>query len=420
MLFRNVLNSKSEITDSTDLKNPEPWFLRLFGNQSSSGETVTVNSALGIPTFYRCVNIKANAVAMLPFQTFKRTQKGREKDKSHAVSKLLGIRPNPYQSPFKFKHLIETHRNTWGNAYININWGWDGRPREYWLLNPSVTEPYIDVKTNTLWYLTTLPNGESVKIGHGDIIHLTALTTDGLKGKPPIQVARESIGSSQAAQKFKGKFYKNGAVNSGYLKIPGMLNGPAKEVVRDEWEKANTGLNNAHRIAILDAGLEFQNISMPLKDAQFIEGMKFDKAEIATMMDIPLHMVNELDRATHSNIEHENLSFIQNTLSPILKQYEEEFMYQSFSEKEQKQYYLKFNLESLLRADKKTQAEYYKIMLGEGVYSINEVRELEDKDAIGGGDKHRVDLNHVSLDIADEYQLARAGLTKGGGGNEGE
>lgn len=409
MLFRSVLNK-----ETTDLKNPAPWFLKMFGHEASSGETVTVNSALGVPTVYRCINIKANAVAMLPFQVFKRTNSGREREKNHIVARLLESRPNPYQGPFKFKHLIETHRNTWGNAYINIDWGIDGRPRALWLLNPAVTEPYMDVQTNTLWYITTTPQGETLKIGHNDIIHLTALSTDGLKGKPPIQVAREAIGSSQAAQKFKGKFYKHGAVNSGYLKIPGMLNSEAKEVIREEWERANTGINNAQRVAILDAGLEFQNISMPLRDAQFIESMRFDKAEIATMFDVPLHMVNELERATHSNIEHENLSFIRNTLSPILKQYEEEFGYGLFSERELKRYYLKFNLESLLRADKKTQAEFYKTMLDVGAYSINEVRELEDRNAIEGGDVHRVDLNHVSIDIADEYQLHRSGALKGG------
>lgn len=418
MLFRNVLNSRN--LNTTDLKNPAPWFMKMFGHESSSGEKVTVNSALGVPTVYRCVNIKANAVAMLPFQVYKRTKKGREREKNHVVSRLLENRPNPFQSPFKFKHLIETHRNLWGNAYVNIDWNVDGRPKAYWLLNPAVTEPVIDVTTNTLWYHTVLPNGENVRIGSGDIVHLTALSTDGLKGKPPIQVAREAIGSTQAAQKFKGKFYKHGAVNSGYLKIPGMLNKDAKNVVREEWENANTGLNNAQRVAILDAGLEFQNISMPLRDAQFIEGMRFDKAEIATMFDVPLHMVNELERATHSNIEHENLSFIRNTLSPILRQYEEEFTYQSFSERELRIFYSKFNLESLLRADKKTQAEFYKTMLDVGVYSINEVRELEDRNAIKHGDGHRVDLNHVSIEIADEYQLARAGAPKGGEGNQNE
>ena len=106
---------------------------------------------------------------------------------------------------------------------------------------------------------------------------------------------------------------------------------------------------------------------MPLKDAQFIEGMKFDKGEIANIFNIPLHMINELDRATFSNIEQQALDFIQNTLSPILIQYEEEFSYKTFSFNEQKRYYLKFNLTSLLRADSKSRAEFYKIMLDTGL-----------------------------------------------------
>ena len=409
MLFRSVLNKR----ETTDLKNPAPWFLKMFGHESSSGEMVTVNSALGIPTVYRCVNIKANAVAMLPFQTFKRTKNGRERERKHPVAKLLEQRPNPYQGPFKFKHLIETHKNLWGNAYINIDWGADGRPKALWLLNPAVTEPILDVKTDTLWYVTTTPKGETIKIGYNDIIHLTTLSTDGIKGKSPIQVARESIGSSQAAQKFKGKFYKHGAVNSGFLKIPGMLNSEAKEVIREEWESANTGISNAQRIAILDAGLDFQQINMPLRDAQFIETMKFDKTEIATMFDVPPHMVGDLQRATHSNIESENISFLQNTINPNLVQYQEEFRNRLFTEREAQIYYLNFNLDMILRADTKTRGEYFALMLDKGVYSINEVREMDEKNAIEGGDTHRVDLNHVSIDIADEYQLARAGL-KGG------
>ena len=193
------------------------------------------------------------------------------------------------------------------------------------------------------------------------------------------------------------------------IKTEQPLNKEAKNKLRDAWEEANTGLNNAQRIAILDAGLEFEKVGMPLKDAQFIEGMKFDKGEIANIFNIPLHMINELDRATFSNIEQQALDFIQNTLSPILIQYEEEFSYKTFSFNEQKRYYLKFNLTSLLRADSKSRAEFYKIMLDTGAFSINKVLDLEDMDGIGEyGDKHRVDLNHVSIEIADEYQLAKA------------
>jgi HK97 family phage portal protein len=413
MLFRNLFKN-----ETSNLSEPAPWFTSIFGYDSASGEKVTVDSALNVPTVYSCVNILANSVAKLPFQTFKKTRMGRERDSLHAVAKVLEDRPNPYQSPFKFKHLIETHRNTWGNAYINVSWGVDGRPKALWLLNPSVTDPKIDVQTNELWYVTKLPDGKRVRIPEGDIVHVSALSTDGLKGKAPIQIAREAIGSSQAAQKFKGKFFANGTAAAGILKIPGQLNKDAKTKVREEWETMYTGINNAQRIAILDAGLEFQSIGMPLKDAQFIEGMKFDKAEIANIFNIPLHMVNELDRATHSNIEQQALDFIQNTLSPILIQYEQEFAYKLFSEKELKRYYLKFNLTSLLRGDSQARAEFYKKMIEMGAMSINEVRALEEQDAIEHGDKHFVSLNFTTLDLIEEYQKAKSGAGEGGEDDE--
>lgn len=414
MIFRSVFKN-----ETTDLVNPAPWFSKIFGFDSASGEKVTVESALQVPTVYACVNILANSVAKLPFQTFRKTSKGRERDSSHAVAKLLEGRPNPFQNPFKFKHLAETHRNTWGNAYINIEWGVDGRPKAYWLLNPSLTEPKVDIKTNELWYITTLPDGKQVRIPHWDIIHLTTLSLDGIKGKPPIQIARESIGSSQASLKFKGKFFANGTAAAGILKVPGQLNKDAKDKVREEWETLYTGLNNAQRIAILDAGLEFQSIGMPLKDAQFIEGMKFDKAEIATIFNVPLHMVNELDRATHSNIEQQALDFIQNTLSPILVPWEQEFAYKSFSETEQKRYYMKFNLTSLLRADSKSRGEFYKLMWEIGGFNINKILELEDMDGIGEmGEKRFISLNYTTLDLIEEYQRAKSGAGKGGGNGE--
>lgn len=96
MIFRNALAAKNE---TTDLKDPAPWFLKMFGHQASSGETVTINSALGVPAVYACVNILANGIATLPFQMYKKTSTGRVREKNHIVSRLLEKRPNPYQSP---------------------------------------------------------------------------------------------------------------------------------------------------------------------------------------------------------------------------------------------------------------------------------------------------------------------------------
>lgn len=417
MIFKNLFKNETPI--QTDLMNPVTWFSDMLGGaKTASGVPVTPASSLKVPTVFACVNILANAVAKLPFQLFEHTKTGRSRNKKHAVYRLLEKRPNPMQTPFSFKHTYEVHRLLWGNAYINIEWDVWGYPKNLWLLNPANTEPILDIKTQQVWYYTVLPDGTSTFLPSSDVIHLKTLSLDGIKGKSMIQIARELIGSSQAAQQFKGKFFSNGAANNGVLKIAGQLSPEAKDAIRQEWENKNTGIENAHRIAILDAGLEFQDIGMPLRDAQFIEGMNYDKSEIATIFNIPLYKVNNLDKATLNNVEQMAIEFLSDTLDPIITQYEEEFTYKLFTVKEQEKYYLKFNIGKLMRTDSKTRAEYYKIMSEIGAFSINGILELEDMDGIDGGDVHRVDLNHVDIKYANEYQLAKAGLKGGENGNE--
>lgn len=415
MFFRNLLQS----TEPSDVTNPAQWFVDIMGgnNVASSGEQVTAQSSLNVPTVFTCVNILSNSVANLPLQTFMKKRDGRIRDNKHPVSKLLEQRPNPYQNPFVFKRLMETHRNLWGNAYINVDWDERGYPKALWLLDPTVTEPMLD-DNQRLWYVTQTPEGKYVQLAYDDVIHLTTLSLDGFKGKSPIQVAREAIGNAASAQKFQGKFFSNGATPSGILKTPDTKLGPeAKDKMREEWNKRQQGLDNAQRIAILDAGMEYQQIGMPLDDAQFIETQRFSKAEIANIFNLPLHMVNELERATHSNIEQQSLDFIRNTLAPIINQYEQEMTYKLFTERELKKYYLKFNLTSLLRGDSQARAAFYEKMINIGAMSINEVRALEEQDAIDHGDKHFISLNYTTIDLIEEYQRAKSGASQEGGEN---
>src|SRR5699024_400336 len=130
--------------------------------------------------------------------------------------------------------------------------------------------------------------------------------------------------------------------------------------VRDEWKRVNAGEN----IAIIDAGLEYQSISMPLEEAQFIEGMKFNKAQIAMIYKVPLHKLNELDRSTFNNIEQQSIEYVKNTLQPLIVNMEQEINSKLFTDKEvEKGYYVKFNVNSELRGDSESRASYYKVMI---------------------------------------------------------
>jgi len=250
-----------------------------------------------------------------------------------------------------------------------------------WLLHPDVTQPYKDIETGLYTYITTL-NNKTMRLHESEIIKLPYLSLDGVRGKSPIQVARETLGIMRASNKFIGGFYKNGTSTKGIISTPTQLQAPAKDALRSEWQKANSGVNNAGSVAIVDAGMEYQNISMPLSDAEFIATGKFNVAEIAKIFNVPLHKLAELDRATFSNIESQSMDFIQDCIAPSLVSWEEEFSYKLFSTPKDKNYYIKFDLDSAMRGDSTARSNFYEKMTGIGAFNINEVREKEDMDSI--------------------------------------
>ncbi|OAJ73378.1 portal protein [Brevibacillus sp. SKDU10] len=408
MIFRSLFQNES------DLQNPKDWLINLLGGSTTySGERVTSDTALLNSNVYTCASILGGDIGKLPIQIFTRKGKRIERDRNHPVTSLLGIRPNPYMSAYTFKELLQVHVMLWGNAYALIDWGWNGRPEALWPLNPSVTEVTTDSNTGEVWYTTTLPNGEQRKIPWFDVLHLKAISKTGLKGISPISFIREKIGIQQASDKFIGAFYANGTTSRGILKVPNILQPEAKDRTREEWQKLNTGLNNAHKVAILDGGLDYQSLGMPLKDAEFIETQKFGIGEIAKIYKIPPHKLGQLDRATFSNIEHQSIEYVKNTLQPIITNWEQEIDYKLFTSKERKQYYSKFNVESELRGDSQSRAQYYKDMVSISAITFNEVREKENQNGYGEiGDRPIIPLNMTWLDQLEELQKTKS--SKGG------
>ncbi|BFH11752.1 phage portal protein [Paenibacillus melissococcoides] len=407
------LHRRSE--DTSDLKNPKSWFLDLFGGKkTASGERVTSESALMNSNVYTCASILGGDIGKLPIHVYRKKKGGREKDSSHPVAELLGSRPNPYMTAYIFKELMMVHVVAWGNGYANIEWHtsgpYNGMPKALWPLNPSKTDVHVDPQTGQVWYITTLPNGETRKLPHWDVLHFKSISKSGLKGITPIQVIREEIGVQQAQKKFIGSFYSSGTTTRGILKTPKPLDKPAREVVRDEWQKANSGLTNAHRIAILDAGFDYQSLGMPLADAQFIETAQLGIKEVAKIYKVPPYKLGITD-TKYSNMENLSLEYVKSTLQPIFANWEQEIDWKLFTGTERRVYYTKFNVTSELRGDSKSRAEFYKNMIQIGPYSINKVLELEDEDGIGPiGDKHYMSLNYTTLDILEQYQLMKAGI----------
>ncbi|MEC3756593.1 phage portal protein [Bacillus halotolerans] len=411
MFLEGLFSKRSNESDPWNLADPPEWIVDMFGgSKTASGERVSEATALVHPDVFSCVNVLSDDIAKLSIHTFQKVNGNIESGMHHPIASLLYLKPNQYMTAFTWKKLMMTHVCTWGNGYSYLKPDKNGFITDLLPLNPAHTHPYVDPNTGILWYESII-NSKRVELYADEVLHFKGMTEDGINGKSPIGVIREQVGAQSAATKFNAKLYKNDATPRGILKVPTLLEEGAKDRARREWDRVNAGRN----IAIIDAGLDYQSISMPLQEAQFVESMKFNKAQIASIFKVPLHKINELDRATFSNIEHQSIEYVKNTLQPWLVSFEQEFITKLFTDDDiKKGYYTKFNVNSELRGDAKSRAEYYEIMERISGLNINEIRALEERNAIENGDRHLVSLNYTFLDTLEQYQMSKAKSVKGG------
>ena len=405
MIFRNIINSSNGNTKPWY----EDWYYMFKNTPTASGECVTPELAFNnIGVVFQCIVIRANSLAKLPLQLYKKTDKGKKRDKSHNLWYLIEKRPNKWQTPSQFKSYIEVSRCLYGNAYIRMVFDMKGNITSLEPLDPSKT--YIQKISGNYYFVSSTDEGEVLRLSEEEVIHIPYISLDGKRGKAPIEVARENAGNLQAITKFEGGFYKNGAMNTGVIESPAQLDPKAKEKIKAEWARLYGGYNNAGSVAVLDAGFGYKQLNLPMKDIEFISSRKINKAEIATIFDVPLYMLNELDNAKFNNVEQQNLRYLNDVLQPSITIIEEEFNYKAFTLAQSKSYYVKFNLNSMLRAESKTRAEYYKEMIGTGIMTINDVCDLEDLNNIGEmGDKHFMSLNYTTLDTIEKHNRLKGG-----------
>jgi HK97 family phage portal protein len=225
------------------------------------------------------------------------------------------------------------------------------------------------------------------------MLHFVGLSYDGVKGKSPITACREALGLGLATQKFGAKFFENGAILSGVLQTDGKLTEESAQRLRTSWNNRFGGVYKSHSTAVLEGGVNYKPISVPLVDAEFVKNRSFTISEIARIFRVQPHMIMDLERSTNNNIEQQSIEFVTYTLMPYLVNIEQEFNRKIFSPSEQKNSWVKFRVSGLLRADVDSRGDYYRRLFEIGVLSANEIREFEDLNRIQGLDEHYVPLN---------------------------
>ncbi len=363
------------------------------GLQSYTGKVVTESTALTYSAVLSCVNVISDTIASIPLFVYEKNQETRSKARDHPLYEILHDKPNSEMTSASFRSMMQTHLLLWGNAYAEIQWGEDGYPKALWPLNPSTTIMEREPGTRRIRYRVSLPNGKQVVLPADNVLHLVGLTLDGLTGLSPIGLAREAIGLGLSAEEFGSRFFGNNATPGGVLEHPKVLGKEAQNNLRSSWNEIHQGLENSHRLAILEEGMQYKQIGIPQKDAQFLETRKFQLEEIARIYRVPQHMIGIMDKATFSNIEHQDISYVKHTIRPWLVRWEQA-MYRSLLTKvERRKYLIEFNVDGLLRGDIKTRYEGYHLAVNDGWMSGNDVRKLENMEPREGLDEYLINGN---------------------------
>ncbi|UIK04898.1 phage portal protein [Neorhizobium galegae] len=396
------------------------------GSKTKAGTRVSEYNALQLPVVYACVNRICNPIARFPLKMYRAMPDGSRRQLTaddHPFAGFLGLRPNELMSSRTLRKTTQAHALLWGNGYVEIERNGRNQSVGLYPLLPDRTAP---VRENGDHWFRTRIDGKQVDIDSGNVIHIMDQSQDGYVGISQISMARQAVGWGFAMEEFGSKFFANDAKSGGFLMHPGRLSGEARRNIRgkDGEQKPSPenpksglepqgGLENAHRVKVLEEGMKFIQTTIPPEDAQFLGSREFQIAEIARIYDVPLILLQSQEKQTSfgAGIEQLMIAFVRQTIDPWVNAWEEELNFKLFTEEErEKGYYVKFNMNALLRGDMKARAEYYNRLFGVGGMSPNMILAKEDEDGIGEmGDHHFVPANFVTLKRATDPNYQPSG-----------
>jgi len=364
---------------------------------------VNEKSVFGLSAYWAGVRRISESVAMLPVDVFKKVN-GTRSMVDHPVEYLLNAEANYQTCAFDFTQILITSAINHGNGLAIIERDRFGTPTGLVNVSREICEPlkYDDELYWKVEVKEAANKQESLLVKDRDIINLRGFGSDPVIGISAIQAHKQNLGLSIAAQDYGADFYNKGTRIDGYIEYAGVLKPETKDAINQQWTN-NYGANGTRGTAILDAGSKYHRLGLPPQDAQFIETRKFQKNEIATILGIPSHMINEMDGATFSNIEHQSIEFVTYGIGSWIEKIEQEYRRKLLKESEKRNHYFKHNVDRLLRTDVKTKGEYYRLMTDIGAYTINDVLELEDRNSVANGDERYVQINRIPIEQMKEY-----------------
>jgi HK97 family phage portal protein len=352
---------------------------------------------------WACLRYLSQTVAMLPWNVMASEGRGAEVQDMHPVQWLLHNRPNPEWSSFQFRETLVHWALRWGNGYAEIERDIAGRPKALWPLHPERVEVCRDQATGQLFYEVDNGVGSKVQISTDDVFHIRGFG-EGPVGVNVMSYAAQSIGRARAIELFGASFFGNGANISGIVLSKKEMKPEPLKRLKAEFAKLYQGPRNANKTAFLDADMDWKPTGVDPSKAQLVEASYLAIEEICRWFGVPPHKIAHLLRATFSNIEHQSIEVVQDSLLPWVRRLEDEADYKLFGQNRQG-LFTKIELRGLLRADFKSQQEGLEIMRHNGVINADDWRELVDMNPMlagAGGEKYTMQSQYTTLEMIGE------------------
>ncbi len=395
----------------------DPGLAMLWGMSSLSpaGVVVSPETYRTCPEADACVSLIEDTIATLPLDLYKRAPNGdRIRADDHELHGLLHDKPNAWQTSAEFRAMMEGFRQGYGNAYAEIVWGGAGI-RALEPLHPLTVFPFW-TQTRQVAYRVTPANGSPRTLLAGEMLHLrdTPFQRDLIRGQSRVERHRETLGRAMATAEYLSRFFANGATPKTFLETPEKLTETQRDEIRKQFEQRHAGLENAHRIGVLQGGMSIKQIGVDNEKAQAVESYNLAVRQIASLFGVPLHMIGETSKSVGSGaggtgIEQQSIGFLTYNMRPKLVMWEQALNTALMSGNMRAQYYFEFNVEGLLRGDFKSRMEGFALMVQWGLATANEIRRLMNLTQVAGGDERLLPLNMVPATRIMDVLLKNAG-----------
>ena len=346
--------------------------------QTNAGVMVNPTTAMRVTAVYACVRLLSETGGSVPCQFFRRMENDtKELATEHALYNILLNRPNEYQTAFEFWEQVIRCCGVRGFFYAEIVLDRLGQVAELRPLHPDrVTQERL-IDGNIRYRYLDLVGNERLFLPKELFRVMYYTEEDGMTPISPIKANADSVGITEAAERFAASYFGNSAVPGGALESDGKLNSEARSEIAASWNRAHRGPDRAGKIAVLDQGLKFKQITINNEDSQLLETRQWQLTDICRIYRVPPHLVQDLTRSTFKNIEHQSLDFITHTMRPWYRRIEAAISRDLLIPDEGKNYFARFNLTDLLAADAKARADLYASGIQNGWMTRNEARKFE-------------------------------------------